>query len=74
MNETKRWTDRYSPVLIFFIIVGLLASIWLVYQRNQVEQQQSQIENIVDYDAFMRAASFEKRPTAEAVEALKKHM
>lgn len=72
MNETKRWTDRYSPVLIFFIIVGLLASIWLVYQRNQVEQQQSQIENIVDYDAFMRAASFEKRPTAEAVEALKK--
>lgn len=61
----------YSPVLLFFVIIGLIASLYLVYERNHVEQVQNGIENIVDYDAVLRASSYEKRSSDEAFNELK---
>lgn len=71
MKETNRKKRKHSLVLISIIIIGLLAGLFLVQQRHQVEEAQNQIENIVDYDAVLRASSFEKRSTADALKALK---
>ena len=71
MKETNRKKRKHSLVLIAIIIIGLLAGLFLVQQRHQVEEAQNQIENIVDYDAVLRASSFEKRSTADALKALK---
>ncbi|MCF0154663.1 MAG: hypothetical protein HUJ84_02865, partial [Veillonella sp.] len=40
-------------------------------QRHQVEEAQTQVENILDYDAVLRAAAFEKYPTEQAFDKLK---
>ena len=61
----------YSLVLIICLLVGLVAGLVLVQQRNQVESAQNQIENIIDYDAVLRAAAFEKYPSAEAFNKLR---
>ena len=71
MKETNRKERKHSLVLIAIIIIGLLAGLFLVQQRHAVEQAQNQIENIVDYDAVLRASSFEKRSTEDALKALK---
>ena len=71
MKDIQQIKRRFSPILIFLIIVGLCASLFLVQQRYQVEHSQQQIENIVDYDAVLRAASFEKRSTEDALKSLK---
>ena len=70
MKETNRKERKHSLVLIAIIIIGLLAGLFLVQQRHAVEQAQNQIENIVDYDAVLRASSFEKRSTEDALKAL----
>lgn len=71
MKEAIRKKRKHSLILIAIIIIGLLAGLYLVQQRHQIESAQHQVENIVDYDAALRAASFEKRSTAEALQALK---
>jgi hypothetical protein len=69
LKQAKR--APYSLVLIICLLVGLVAGLVLVQQRNQVESAQNQIENIIDYDAVLRAAAFEKYPSAEAFDKLK---
>ncbi|WP_251421990.1 DUF5693 family protein [Veillonella agrestimuris] len=66
INKTK-----HSLVLIACIIIGLLSSLYLVVERHNVEKVQNHIENIVDYDAVLRANAFEKRSQEEAFDALK---
>ena len=51
--------------------IGLLTALFLVYQRDRIEEAQNHIENIVDYDAVLRASAFEKRSTHDAFKALK---
>ena len=46
MKETNRKKRKHSLVLIAIIIIGLLAGLFLVQQRHQVEEAQNQIENI----------------------------
>jgi len=43
----------------------------LVFERHQIEKSQNHIENIVDYDAVLRANAFEKRSQQEAFDALR---
>lgn len=69
LKTTRR--SPYSWLLICFVLVGLLSAIWLVKERHKIEHQQMTIENIVDYDAVVRASSFEKRSFPEAIKALK---
>ena len=40
-------------------------------ERNTIEKAQNHIENIVDYDAVLRANAFEKRSQKDAFDALK---
>ena len=42
-----------------------------MYERHHLEHAQNHIENIVDYDAVLRASSYEKRPASEAFKDLK---
>ncbi len=72
MKQAQRIKQNYSPILILFMIIGLIAGSYLVYQRHAIEQEQSHIENIMDYDAVMRAASYEKKSTDQVLLSLKK--
>ena len=71
MNRAMQQKKYYSPVLVIWIIIGLLAGLFLVHQRYQIEQAQHQLENIVEYDGVLRASSFEKRSTEDAFAALR---
>lgn len=61
----------YSKMMIFFILLGLLSGLYLLWQRHQVEMGQHQIENIVNYDTVLRQASFERKSTDKVFEELK---
>ena len=71
MTSNKKKSRAYSLLLIFCMLVGLVTSLVLVSQRHQVEEAQTQVENILDYDAVLRAAAFEKYPTEQAFDKLK---
>ena len=72
LKQAKR--APYSLVLIICLLVGLVAGLVLVQQRNQVESAQNQIENIIDYDAVLRAAAFENIHLQKPLINLKQHM
>jgi len=63
---------QYSVLLIFFIILGFISGLYLVYQRHNVEHVQNRIENIVEYDAIIRASSYEKSTLEESLNELRK--
>ena len=69
MHTVKK--TKHSLVLILCIIVGLISALYLVMERNTIEKAQNHIENIVDYDAVLRANAFEKRSQKDAFDALK---
>ena len=69
MHTAKK--TKHSLVLILCIIVGLISALYLVVERNTIEKAQNHIENIIDYDAVLRANAFEKRSQKEAFDALK---
>lgn len=71
VNSNRALKKSYSLVLVIWVIIGILAGLVLVAQRNHVEQAQNHIENIVDYDAVVRAAAFEKYPSQEAFNKLR---
>ncbi len=71
MKLNGQKSTHYSAVLVFFIVLGLLAGLFLTKERIKVETPLHSVENIVNYDAAMRAASFEKKPTAETVKSFK---
>lgn len=51
MNHRNTQKSKYSWILILCIIVGLVSSLYLVFERHQIEKSQNHIENIVDYDS-----------------------
>lgn len=63
--------NKYNLVFLCFLLLGLLSAIYLVGHRYYVEKNQNQIENIVDYDAVLRANAFEKRSPQEAISSLR---
>lgn len=71
MKNIQKRRKLYSPILFLFIVIGLLSALYLVYERHHLEHAQNHIENIVDYDAVLRASSYEKRPASEAFKDLK---
>lgn len=62
---------KHSLVLILCILIGLISALYLVVERHNIEKTQNHIENIIDYDAVLRANAFEKRSQKEAFDALK---
>ena len=47
MNHRNTQKSKYSWILILCIIIGLLSSLYLVFERHQIEKSQNHIENIV---------------------------
>lgn len=71
MKFTSTRRSPYVWLLLVVVVIGLLSSLWLVKERHEIEQHQMTIENIVDYDAVVRASSFEKRSFPDALKALR---
>lgn len=50
---------RYNRILLFFIVLGLLAASFVVWQRHQVEVANSTIELVMDYEDVSELAQIE---------------
>ncbi len=61
----------YSWVLLIFVFIGLISSMYLVFERHKIEKAQNSIENIVDYDTLLRSIPFEKTSEEEVWKKVK---
>jgi hypothetical protein len=50
---------RYNRILLFFIALGFLASLFIVWQRHNVETSNSTIELVMDYEDISELAQIE---------------
>lgn len=53
---------KYNRVLLFFIVVGLIAALITGWQRHQVEQSNSTVEMVMDYEDIVELAQMEGAP------------
>ena len=44
--------SRYNPVLIAIIAIGLIVSLWLNYQRHEIEQRNDTVEMAMEYEGL----------------------
>lgn len=71
MIKSIKKNGHFSWILVFFIFIGLLAGMYLTHERYKVEAAQNRIENVVNYDAVLRAAFFEKKTIDQTFKDLK---
>ncbi len=64
-------TFRYNKWLIGVIIVGLLASLAIDWQRNMVERANSTVETVMDYEDILELAQIEGIPSADLFKQFK---
>ncbi|MDF2501801.1 MAG: hypothetical protein K0Q77_2515 [Anaerosporomusa subterranea] len=50
---------RYNRILLFFIALGLIASLVIVWQRHKVETSNSTVELVMDYEDISELAQVE---------------
>lgn len=62
---------RYNKVLLALIAVGLLAAGLVAWQRHNVEEQNSRVEMVMDYEDAIELAQLEGVPAAELLPQLK---
>lgn len=51
--------SRYNPVLIAIIAIGLVVSLWLNYQRHEIEQRNDTVEMAMEYEGLEHLANWE---------------
>lgn len=51
--------SRYNPVLIAIIAIGLVVSLWLNYQRHEIEQRNDTVEMAMEYEGLEHLAQWE---------------
>ena len=51
--------SRYNPVLIAIIAIGLIVSLWLNYQRHEIEQRNDTVEMAMEYEGLEHIANWE---------------
>ncbi len=56
---------KYNRVLIAFIIIGLLAALFVDVQRNGVEKQNTSVDLAIDYEGLVELAEREGLPPQE---------
>lgn len=59
--------SRYNPILIAIIAVGLVASLWLNYQRHEIEQRNDTVEIAMEYDGLENMAHWEGHDLKEVI-------
>ena len=52
--------SRYNPVLIAIIAIGLIVSLWLNYQRHEIEQRNDTVEMAMEYEGLEHIANWEE--------------
>jgi len=60
---------RYNPILCIIILLSLCFGLWLVYARHKIEEPNTTVEMVMDYQALRRMAAWEG---AEAGTVLKR--
>lgn len=51
--------SRYNPVLVAIIAIGLVVSLWLNYQRYEIEQRNDTVEMAMEYEGLEHLANWE---------------
>ena len=54
--------SRYNPVLIAVIIIGLVCSLWINYNRHAIEENNNTVEMAMEYENLCRLAALEGLP------------
>ncbi len=62
---------RYNRLLIAIIVIGLLASLTVVWQRHQVEKANNQVELAMEYEDVIELAQLDGVPTDALMQQLK---
>jgi hypothetical protein len=62
---------RYNRVLIALIIVGLLAALTIVWQRHTLEEANSGVELVMDYEDVLELAQLEGVPPHKLLQDVK---
>ena len=62
---------NYNKFLVFVILLGLLFSLYLNWQRYKVEQANTTVETVMEYGAIARLAHSEGIPESEALKMFK---
>ena len=60
--------SRYNPVLIAVIILGLVCSLWINWNRHEIEQNNNTVEMAMEYENLCRLAALEGLPEATVLE------
>lgn len=63
--------SRYNPVLVVIVLIGLLFSLVLNWQRHQVEQANRTVEQAIEYESVLRLAQTEGISINKALSLLK---
>ena len=60
--------SRYNPVLIAVIILGLVCSLWINWNRHAIEEKNNTVEMAMEYENLCRLAALEGLPEATVLE------
>lgn len=64
--------SRYNPVLIAIIAIGLIVSLWLNYQRHEIEQRNDTVEMAMEYEGLEHIANWEGLSLNDVLAGFKK--
>ncbi|HEY3425365.1 MAG TPA: DUF5693 family protein [Negativicutes bacterium] len=62
---------RYNPVLLALITLGLLAALTVGWQRHVVEENNSRVELVMDYEDIIELAQVEGIPLSKVMQQFK---
>lgn len=59
--------NRYNPVLLAVIAIGLAWALWLNWNRHQVEQANNTVEMAMEYEGLRKVAALQGLPEEEVL-------
>lgn len=62
---------KYNRVLIGFIIIGLIAALTIVWQRHKVEENNTTVEMVMEYEDVVELAQMEGAPLPALMQRIK---
>ena len=62
---------KYNKLLVVFILIGLIAALFIDVQRNGVEKQNTSVDLAIDYEGLVELAEREGLPPIKSVELSK---
>ncbi len=59
--------NRYNPVLVAVILLGLACALWLNWTRHKIEQRNDTVEMAMEYEGLLKLAALEGLPADEVL-------